>query len=142
MERLGPVAPSPPPSPRSCPCCDILSWGQVKKMGELGLMAMNVPEELSGAGLDYLAYSIAMEEISRGCASACRPCEWCPETRLHPFRVWASSSVEGVQSCWWWGLGGEEWVQPSLPSSSSSGLGVALFWEVMGHVAFEQVAVC
>ncbi|XP_024832937.1 short-chain specific acyl-CoA dehydrogenase, mitochondrial isoform X1 [Bos taurus] len=42
---------------------------QVKKMGELGLMAMNVPEELSGAGLDYLAYSIAMEEISRGCAS-------------------------------------------------------------------------
>ena len=70
MERLGPVAPSPPPSPRSCPCCDILSWGQVKKMGELGLMAMNVPEELSGAGLDYLAYSIAMEEISRGCASA------------------------------------------------------------------------
>lgn len=38
-------------------------------MGELGLMAMNVPEELSGAGLDYLAYSIAMEEISRGCAS-------------------------------------------------------------------------
>ena len=64
------MAPSPPPSPRSCPCCDILSWGQVKKMGELGLMAMNVPEELSGAGLDYLAYSIAMEEISRGCASA------------------------------------------------------------------------
>lgn len=42
---------------------------QVKKMGELGLMAMDVPEELGGAGLDYLAYSIAMEEISRGCAS-------------------------------------------------------------------------
>lgn len=38
-------------------------------MGELGLLAMDVPEELSGAGLDYLAYSIAMEEISRGCAS-------------------------------------------------------------------------
>uniref|UniRef100_A0A8I6AJ45 Short-chain specific acyl-CoA dehydrogenase, mitochondrial n=1 Tax=Rattus norvegicus TaxID=10116 RepID=A0A8I6AJ45_RAT len=42
---------------------------QVKKMGELGLLAMDVPEELSGAGLDYLAYSIALEEISRGCAS-------------------------------------------------------------------------
>uniref|UniRef100_A0AC11ERZ9 Acyl-CoA dehydrogenase short chain n=1 Tax=Ovis aries TaxID=9940 RepID=A0AC11ERZ9_SHEEP len=42
---------------------------QVKKMGELGLMAMDVPEELGGAALDYLAYSIAMEEISRGCAS-------------------------------------------------------------------------
>lgn len=42
---------------------------QVKKMGKLGLMAIDVPEELSGAGLDYLAYAIAMEEISRGCAS-------------------------------------------------------------------------
>lgn len=43
--------------------------GQVKKMGKLGLLAMDVPEEFSGAGLDYLAYAIAMEEISRGCAS-------------------------------------------------------------------------
>uniref|UniRef100_A0A8C9M853 Short-chain specific acyl-CoA dehydrogenase, mitochondrial n=1 Tax=Panthera tigris altaica TaxID=74533 RepID=A0A8C9M853_PANTA len=42
---------------------------QVKKMGELGLLAMDVPEELNGAGLDYLAYAIAVEEISRGCAS-------------------------------------------------------------------------
>ena len=39
-------------------------------MGELGLMAIVVPEELGGTGLDYLSYSIAMEEISRGCASA------------------------------------------------------------------------
>lgn len=32
-------------------------------------MAVDVPEECGGAGLDYLAYAIAMEEISRGCAS-------------------------------------------------------------------------
>ncbi|XP_046386511.1 short-chain specific acyl-CoA dehydrogenase, mitochondrial [Ischnura elegans] len=43
---------------------------QIKMMGDLGLMAIDVPEELGGTGLDYLAYSIAMEEISRGCASA------------------------------------------------------------------------
>lgn len=43
---------------------------QIKKMGELGLLAMDVPVDLGGSGLDYLAYSIAMEEISRGCASA------------------------------------------------------------------------
>ncbi|XP_062890653.1 short-chain specific acyl-CoA dehydrogenase, mitochondrial isoform X1 [Mobula hypostoma] len=42
---------------------------QVKKMGELGLLAMDVPEKYGGAGLDYLAYAIALEEISRGCAS-------------------------------------------------------------------------
>uniref|UniRef100_A0A1I8N4U0 Short-chain specific acyl-CoA dehydrogenase, mitochondrial n=1 Tax=Musca domestica TaxID=7370 RepID=A0A1I8N4U0_MUSDO len=43
---------------------------QIKKMGELGLMAVAIPEELGGTGLDYLAYAIAMEEVSRGCASA------------------------------------------------------------------------
>jgi len=43
---------------------------QVRTMGELGLMAIAVPEELGGTGLDYLAYAIAIEEISRGCASA------------------------------------------------------------------------
>ncbi|XP_068094784.1 short-chain specific acyl-CoA dehydrogenase, mitochondrial [Hyperolius riggenbachi] len=42
---------------------------QVRQMGQMGLMAVDVPEELGGAGLDYLAYSIAIEEISRGCAS-------------------------------------------------------------------------
>ncbi|GFN73626.1 short-chain specific acyl-coa dehydrogenase, mitochondrial [Plakobranchus ocellatus] len=42
---------------------------QVKKMGELGLMAIDVPESEGGTGLDYLAYALAMEEISRGCAS-------------------------------------------------------------------------
>lgn len=35
----------------------------------MGVMAIEVPEHLGGAGLDYLAYSLAMEEISRGCAS-------------------------------------------------------------------------
>ncbi|XP_078523825.1 short-chain specific acyl-CoA dehydrogenase, mitochondrial isoform X2 [Lissotriton helveticus] len=42
---------------------------QVKKMGQMGLMSIDVPEEHGGTGLDYLAYSIALEEISRGCAS-------------------------------------------------------------------------
>ncbi|CAD6991522.1 unnamed protein product [Ceratitis capitata] len=43
---------------------------QILEMGKLGLMAVPIPEELGGTGLDYLAYSIAMEEISRGCASS------------------------------------------------------------------------
>lgn len=42
---------------------------QVKKLGELGLMGITVPESIGGTGLDNLAYAIAMEEISRGCAS-------------------------------------------------------------------------
>lgn len=42
---------------------------QIKKMGDMGLMAIDTPSDHGGAGLDYLAYAIAMEEISRGCAS-------------------------------------------------------------------------
>ena len=38
-------------------------------MGEMGLMCVDIPESEGGTGLDYLAYAIAMEEISRGCAS-------------------------------------------------------------------------
>ena len=35
----------------------------------MGLLCVDIPEEDGGTGLDYLAYAIAMEEISRGCAS-------------------------------------------------------------------------
>ena len=33
------------------------------------MLCVDVPEDHGGTGLDYLAYAIAMEEISRGCAS-------------------------------------------------------------------------
>lgn len=41
----------------------------VKKMGELGLLGVAVPEELGGAGADNVSYALAMEEIARHCAS-------------------------------------------------------------------------
>jgi butyryl-CoA dehydrogenase len=43
---------------------------QVRQMGSLGLMSMTVPGKFGGSGLDSLAYAIAIEEISRGCAVA------------------------------------------------------------------------
>uniref|UniRef100_A0AAR2JGG9 Short-chain specific acyl-CoA dehydrogenase, mitochondrial n=1 Tax=Pygocentrus nattereri TaxID=42514 RepID=A0AAR2JGG9_PYGNA len=42
---------------------------QVRELGAMGVMAVEVPESLGGAGMDYLAYSLAVEELSRGCAS-------------------------------------------------------------------------
>ena len=42
----------------------------VKKMGDLGLMGIDQPEENGGSGLDALAYAVSLTEISRGCASA------------------------------------------------------------------------
>ncbi len=41
----------------------------VRKMGDLGLMGVAVPEEYGGAGMDNICYVIAMEEIARACAS-------------------------------------------------------------------------
>ncbi len=41
----------------------------MKKMGELGFMGIEVPEEYGGAGMDALAYVLAMEEISKVDAS-------------------------------------------------------------------------
>lgn len=38
-------------------------------MGELGLTGIPWPEEYGGAGMDYLSYVIAVEELSRVCAS-------------------------------------------------------------------------
>ena len=41
----------------------------VAKLGQLGLMGVAVPVEHDGAGADNVAYVLAMEEISRACAS-------------------------------------------------------------------------
>jgi alkylation response protein AidB-like acyl-CoA dehydrogenase len=41
----------------------------VKRMGELGLMGIAVPERWGGAGSDMVSYVVALEEIARVCAS-------------------------------------------------------------------------
>ncbi len=41
----------------------------LKGLADLGLMAVNVPEELGGAGAGAVAYALAMQEVSRACAS-------------------------------------------------------------------------
>jgi len=37
----------------------------IKKMGEMGLMGIEVPEEYGGAGMDALSYVLALEEICK-----------------------------------------------------------------------------
>ncbi|MGF1586059.1 MAG: acyl-CoA dehydrogenase family protein [Bacteroidales bacterium] len=36
-----------------------------RRMGEIGLFGMNIPEEFGGAGMDTLSYIIAVEELAR-----------------------------------------------------------------------------
>jgi butyryl-CoA dehydrogenase len=40
----------------------------VRQLAEMGLLAVAVPSEWGGAGMDNVSYALAMEEISRGCA--------------------------------------------------------------------------
>lgn len=42
---------------------------QIQRMNALGLMGIAVPTEYGGAGMNTVAYALAMEEISAGCAS-------------------------------------------------------------------------
>ena len=43
-------------------------WEVVERMGRLGYFGIQVPNELSGAGMDTLSYVVVVEEISRLCA--------------------------------------------------------------------------
>jgi hypothetical protein len=72
----------------------------VREMGELGFMGMLVPEEFDGAGVDHVAYALAIEEIAAGDGAAstvmsvhnsvgCMPIlkfgtDWQKETFLRP----------------------------------------------------------
>jgi alkylation response protein AidB-like acyl-CoA dehydrogenase len=44
-------------------------WENVRKMGELGLLGVPWPEELGGAGMDGIAYMIAIHELAKVDAS-------------------------------------------------------------------------
>ncbi|GAB4455607.1 MAG: acyl-CoA dehydrogenase family protein [Anaerolineales bacterium] len=41
----------------------------IQKMGEMGFMGIEIPEEYGGAGMDTLAYVLALEEISKADAA-------------------------------------------------------------------------
>jgi butyryl-CoA dehydrogenase len=45
------------------------NWTATHKMGPLGLLGLNIPEEYGGAGVDALSATIALEEIGWGCGS-------------------------------------------------------------------------
>jgi len=45
------------------------NWPAVRKMGPLGLLGLNVPEEFEGAGMDAVSAAIAIEELGWGCGS-------------------------------------------------------------------------
>ena len=45
------------------------NWPAVRKMGPLGLLGLNIPEQYGGAGVDAVSAAIAIEELGWGCGS-------------------------------------------------------------------------
>jgi alkylation response protein AidB-like acyl-CoA dehydrogenase len=45
------------------------NWEAVHKMGPLGLLGLNIPEEYGGSGIDAVSAAIAIEELGWGCGS-------------------------------------------------------------------------
>ena len=45
------------------------NWEATHKMGPLGLLGLNVPEEYGGSGVDAVSAAIAIEELGWGCGS-------------------------------------------------------------------------
>jgi len=45
------------------------NWTATRKMGPLGLLSLNIPEEYGGAGVDAVSAAIAIEEFGWGCGS-------------------------------------------------------------------------
>lgn len=44
-------------------------WDNVRKMAEIGIMGLPIPEEYGGAGADTVSYCAVIEEISKACAA-------------------------------------------------------------------------
>ncbi len=45
------------------------NWPAVRKMGPLGMLGLNIPEEYGGSGVDSISAAIAIEELAWGCGS-------------------------------------------------------------------------
>jgi alkylation response protein AidB-like acyl-CoA dehydrogenase len=45
------------------------NWPAVRKMGPLGMLGLNIPEEYGGAGVDAVSAAIAIEELGWACGS-------------------------------------------------------------------------
>ena len=45
------------------------NWEATRKMGPLGLLGLNIPEQYGGAGVDSVSTAIAIEELGWGCGS-------------------------------------------------------------------------
>jgi len=115
----------------------------MRKMGELGLLGLPFPEEYGGAGADFLAYCLAIEEISRGDVSVGITMEAHTSLGATPFYLFGSEEqkqrflrpLASGEHLWAFGL-----TEPEAGSDSGGTQTRALLrdgqWHINGSKAF------
>lgn len=63
------VAKEVQPKAREVDATGEFNWEATRRMGPLGLLGLNIPEEYGGAGVDAVSAAIALEELGWGCGS-------------------------------------------------------------------------
>lgn len=114
-----------------------------KKMGELGLLGVFVPEKYGGSGLDTVCYAITIEELSRADASAAVIAAVCNGLACEPLLRWGT---EEQKKKWLVPLARGEWIGAYALTEPGSGSDAAAMrttatkvgdeWELNGTKAF------
>ena len=61
-------------------------FSNLKKLAELGFMGLNIRDQYGGAEAGAVAFSLAVTEIARACASTKRPLASCPACPIFGFQ--------------------------------------------------------
>ncbi len=114
-----------------------------RKMGELGLLGIFVPEKYGGSGLDSVSYAITIEELARGDASASVIAAVCNGLACEPILRWGT---EEQKQQYLMPLARGEWVGAYALTEPGSGSDAAAMratakldgdeWELNGTKAF------
>jgi 4-hydroxybutyryl-CoA dehydratase/vinylacetyl-CoA-Delta-isomerase len=64
----------------------------IDEIGQMGLMGVAIPEKYGGAGMDYIAYSIALEEIAKGDAGVAATVSINNSLYCHPLNTWGTDA--------------------------------------------------
>ncbi len=71
-----------------------MSPGAIRKMAELGLMGMSIPEEYGGLPMDNVGIAIALEEIARACGGTALALEAHTCLGVLPIVRWGSPEIK------------------------------------------------
>jgi alkylation response protein AidB-like acyl-CoA dehydrogenase len=73
-----------------------LRWEAIRKMPELGLTGLQVPEEYGGAALDTISVVLALEELGRACGSTALSLAAHNGLCCAPLVKWGSAAQKGA----------------------------------------------